>query len=641
MVFEKESKEIQPDVEWNLRVCEGYVSDSKIGGGGDHLEKVETASAHSEQLMAQTTVRELFQSLVKHGRTARLYGRGHHHTRSFLDQFVNQIQGFLAVNELLMVTVEPEQIMFHGHPVLSVDAHGEHLIYGLYAEGARAIGVEQGATLEEITGLADLLSNDWSKRTEFEDDLIAAAWRLEFERIHIDVADRFSDEDEMGDATTREDIMLGRSSGSDKHHLRGDSVMVPEIQGLLAELEAEASEAEVSVKLKQDEAAMFLALQDEIEDSLGEEWAGDVELLQLDPVIRASLEAEVALIESARDIKPDLFSQVLFEVVKEETQKSSVLIFGKNLARHLVLMIANGEVQFAAAVVRRLNCLCNAEMFPDFKFAITLRDQMGMMVLEGNRRRLKESLGRVCRGVRDQAALFSVLSILPRSRIPELLLLGSEATRATIRQVIADVVLLLTEYDEESIMTFLITGDDNEACIPLLALSKMGSKSGVSEYLRLAEHEEKNVRIAALKALRATKKTHVRAVIKSALKDSEHEVRVEALRYLSVYPDRLDLPMIEDQILSQSFGQLEPDEVKAWIMAYGHIGGLEAVSTLRAIVLGNSQLAGNQSWIRENSIRSLAGMGTSEARGALELLGRKHPELKKQIVAFTPKRGRR
>ena len=108
-------------------------------------------------------------------------------------------------------------------------------------------------------------------------------------------------------------------------------------------------------------------------------------------------------------------------------------------------------------------------------------------------------------------------------------------------------------------------------------------------------------------------------------------MRIESLRYLSVYPDRVDLPLIENQLLSDAFGQLEPDEVRAWIMAYGHIGGLEAISTLRALVIGNSKLAGNQNWVRENSIRSLAKMGTSEARGALELIGRKNPELKKQI----------
>jgi len=607
------------------------VSDSKIGGDYGLQKEATGTSEHDDQLVAQTTVRELFQNLVKHGRTARLYGRGHHHTRSFLDQFVLHVQSFLASNELMMVTIEPEQVLFRGHPVLSVDAQGGHFIYGLYAEGARAIGVEQGATLEEITGLAELLSNDWSKRTEFDEDLIAAAWRMEFERIHIDVADRFSDEDELGDATTREDIMLGRSSGSDKNHLRGDSVMVPEIQGLLAELEAEAQVADVSVKLKQDEAAMFLALQDEIEDTLREEWAGDVELLQLDPVTRTAIETEVSLIESAKEIRPDMFSQVLFEVAKEATDESSVLLFGKNLARHLVLMISNGEVQFAAAVVRRLKCLCNPDMFPDFKYASTLCNQLGMMVLEGNRRRLQESLGRVCRGVRDQAALFSVLSIVPRSRIPELVLLGSQSNRSSIRQVLADVVLTLTDFDEEALMTLLITGEDAEACVPLLALSRMGSKSGVGEYIRLASHEDKNVRTAALKAMRATKSGQVRSAIVDALRDSEHEVRIESLRYLSVYPDRVDLPLIENQLLSEAFGQLEPDEVRAWIMAYGHIGGLEAISTLRALVIGNSKLAGNQNWVQENSIRSLAKMGTSEARGALELIGRKKPELKKQI----------
>jgi hypothetical protein len=339
------------------------------------------------------------------------------------------------------------------------------------------------------------------------------------------------------------------------------------------------------------------------------------------------------------DIKPDLFGQVLFEVLRGETEESAVMLLGKNLARHMVLMIATGEVQFAAAVARKLNCLCDKDMFPKFKFADALKRQMGTIVLEGNRRRLIDSLGRVCHGARDQAALFSVLSIIPRGRLPELVLIGSEVDRASIRQVIADVLLLITDYDEEAILTLLVTGEDNEAAVPLLALSRLRSKSGVKEYLRLLEHERTEVRTAALKALRGTRTTQIKAVVRLALKDAEQEVRVEALRYLSVYVDKLVLPEIEEQLNSRSFGELEPDEVKAWIMAYGHIGGLDAISMLRAIVMGNSQLEGNQGWIRESSIRSLAIMGLPEAKGALDLAVRKHPELREQIKALTPKRG--
>ena len=129
---------------------------------------------HRESVIAQTLVREIFQSLIKHGRTTRLYGAGHQHTQGFLKSFVDGLESFLKHQDLLFVEIEPDQIIFQGKEVLSSTSHGELLIYGLYSEGARAIGVDREAPRSELEGLADLLSQDWHQRSELEDDLVAA-----------------------------------------------------------------------------------------------------------------------------------------------------------------------------------------------------------------------------------------------------------------------------------------------------------------------------------------------------------------------------------------------------------------------------------------------------------------------------------
>ena len=612
---------------------EGGLIGGPIGGSDDPTNE------HEAHVLAQTEVRDIFQSLVKHGRTAQLYGTAHHHTRSFLDLFIDGVTRFLASHEVLLVAVEPEQLLFEGHPVLSVDGHGENLIYGLYSEGARAIGIERGASLEEITGLAELLGCDWTGRNELEDDLISAAWRREFEHVHIDIADRFSDEDEMGDSTTREDLMMGRSSGTDREHLRGDSVLVPEIQGLLAELEAGAAAAEFSVKLKQDEAAMFLALRDEIDIDDHGDWGGDVELIHSDPREAAALKREVELLEKGEDLPPALFADLIFEVVRQSPSEPTVQLLGRQLVRHLTMMVSSGELHVAAAVARRLAALCDRDLFPEFKYRESLQSHLGRLVLESNRARFATSLDRVCRTRLDRAALFSVLSLIPRNRIPELVRFGSELTSPAVRQVVADVVLRLTGRDQESLMTLLVTGDEEEAAIPLLALGRLADPASSKECLRRVGDEREAVRESALKALRHDRSEPVRAAMRVALSDDEMSVRIEALRYRSVYRDRVDLPLIERHIRSEGFGKLQSDEVKAWMMAYGHIGKIDAVSTLRSVLLGQLTLQGNQRWIQELAIRSLVAINSKESLGALDLVARKEPELRETITTLLPKRG--
>ena len=187
---------------------------------------------HRLHIKAQGLVREVFLNLVKHGRTSRLYGAGHRHARRFLDAYTQALLSFLEEFEVLQVEVTPDDFLWQGQPVLSKATNAQQMTYGLYAEGARGLSIERGTETRETVKLADLLSRDWLRRTEFDDDLIAACWRADFEHVHVDVADRFTEEqDDGGDSALREDLALGRSAGTDAMRMTGDSVLVPQIQG--------------------------------------------------------------------------------------------------------------------------------------------------------------------------------------------------------------------------------------------------------------------------------------------------------------------------------------------------------------------------------------------------------------------------
>lgn len=614
---------------------------SEADSGGGSQQGSANVADHRVEVLTQTQVREIFQALIKHGRVTRLYGAGHQHTESFLSAFVEGVSKFIKHHEMLMVEIEPDRLLFHGKQVLSADSNGEMFIYGLYSEGARAIGVERSASREEIEGLAELLSRDWTTRGSFDDDLIAAAWRREFQHIHIDVADRFSEEDELGDAVVREDIMIGKAGGGkDSQHTRGDSVLIPEIQGLLAELEAGADASSNVVRLKQDEAALFLALQDELKNSMGtsgESEGGSV--LPLESAAQRALENEVAELEAGKDVPLEMIGTLVFECLRLEKRESVVLSLGKHIARHCSTLCADGMVVEAAQFMRRLLLLCDQEVFPDFDYEVALRRGFSSFVHEANRRKLLESLPSNCSGNEEEAALFTLLSMLGRNQLSELIRFGMDLKVARLRQVVADVVVQLVGADEEALLTLLVTGEEEEAVIPLLALGRINAPSCVEECLRRMGDTNPMVREASLRAMRGQQSPRIRQEVVRCLKDDEPSIRIEALRYLSVYRDRVDLAILEQVLVSERLATFTAPEVKAWIVAYGIIGRVGALKLLRSILEGKTELALPLDQIQSPCLQALLSINSVEAQASLDLLSRKDPSMKQQISTMKAKRG--
>ena len=600
-------------------------------------------SEHRDAMLAQTQVREIFQALIKHGRTSRLYGAGHQHTQGFLESFIDGLESFLKHQDMLFVEIEPDQVIFQGKEVLSSTNHGELLIYGLYSEGARAIGVDREAPRSELEGLAELLSQDWHQRSELEDDLVAATWRREFEHVHIDVADRFSEEDEFGDAVIREDIMRGQGpGGKDSRHARGDSIMIPEIQGILAELEAQAAQAESTsavVRLKQDEAKLFLSLQDDLKHTMSVEFGGEEEeIVAIDPTSQAELSREIAALEAGEDCSADRSGRVVLEALRLEQREAQVGYLARQVARHCTMLCADDRMAGAADLMRGLLLLCDTDVFPKYGFAGAIRRGYSTLIQEQNRIRLLQSLPKFCKTAEDRAALFAMLSLLGRNQLSELVRLGADLKTTEIRQVVADVVILLVQRDEEALVTLLVTGQEEEAIIPLMALGRLESPAVIEESLRRMGSPNAELREACMRALRGQNLPRVRQEVLRCLKDDEASIRVEALRYLAVYRQSMDLPLIESTLRSPKLGSYEPEEIRAWVKCYGIVGRNESIKLLRQVLEGTAKLAGPPELIRRLALEALLTLNTPESQGALELLGRKDESMKRQILKLQAQR---
>ena len=580
------------------------------------LEPGDDMEAHRRQVQAMSILKEVFLSLVKHGKTMRLYGTRHHMPRRFLDAFMDNLERFLEEFELLMVEVMPDGLLYNGQSILGADSGSEQLAYGLYSESVRSLSVERGVERRELMSLAELLSRDWLARDDEEDDFVANAWRSDFQKVHVDVADRFSEEDELGEAIEREDLMIhrGRGGGKDRRTKTGDSVLVPEIQGLLRELQAGAGDD--GIRMKQDEVKIFLKMRDDLADV--PEAGGDEELIALD---HAGASAQLA--------------EVFFELLRLDGSADGARQVGLDLARHTTGLIEQGLFADAAALVRRALALLDGDLFPGFRFAQPLRGGYAHLISERNGERLLTALRRRPESASITGPMFTVFSPLPLESVPALVKLGAGADKVPeLRQVLADVVVTLLHHDGAALFQLLEQSVGEDALVPLMALARVDFPPAVEACLMRAGDPAEQVRETALRSLRRYQSPNLKQAMIKALDDPATSVRVEALRYLAVYRDAAVLDELAFHMRSDGFGKRDAEEVKAWMMSYGIIGRDAAVPLLRDLGLGSIKTGGDGEIVRSMAVRGLHATRAATARVALRAIGREHPALRGLIQSL-------
>ncbi len=582
--------------------------------------------------------RLVFQNLIKFGRTSRLYGSSHHQAQRFVNQYVEGVQELLERFEVLDFEFSATEIQFYGEKIVGQDKVGEEMAYKLHMEGARGFCIQREVSPRELLKLAELLVADWSHRGEFQDDLVSALWRSEFENIHVDIADRFSAEDEMGIAAEREDLMSGRSAGVDPEMAQGDSLLVPEIQGLLAELQAEGVRADDVIQMKQDEVALYLRLKEELQLEVEGAAEEDDALLQVDEAGRQALQADVNELQAGTDADFERVGRVLFETLRLEQDIARVEELGRGVGRHCLELISSDEMQGAGAFVRRV--LAFAEDAPRAapERMEAFQRGFGRLLADKSLERLGAVLSNHCETRKDCGPVFTIFSVIPRSGVNQMISLGAHFSSSSLRQVLADVLVLKVDWDPEAVLTLLVTAEPRDAVIPLLALGRVTVPQALEVCLGHVKAVESATRKAALRALRKQQSPAIRAAMLAALEDPESEVRVEALRYLSVYRDRSCLNHIEVRMRSPLLGTCSDAERRAWFLAYGIIGRVESIPLLRGVLTGQFEMAGPPRSVSECAVHALVAIEMDESRAALDLVARKKPDLVPVIQGATHKR---
>lgn len=515
-------------------------------------------------------------------------------------QYAQRMDEALQGGMPLTMEVESDIIRFGETKVIGEDLLSTYLCRALFDEGVRALFVEPGASLSELEKLAWLLSEDWGSRAIFEADLQASAWQNRFTAIHIDaIAGRIDIEDDDGEEVISQ--LLYQLGGDE---LSDGAVLPPVLRRLQA---LENAGPPRSAYIDESNCA--------------------VEHPQAFERFCRRLEA----VRDEVDVSNDWISRLLFETIRTDTEPGSVNDLGVALIDQIVRSLASGQPECASALLHWPVMLLEEDVAPGW----SLRWALSNALCGLNEPPLWEAIASGAANAVDLEAwrgpLFSLTVAMPAADVNEIIQAAAGLPDRLLRQAVADGAAVLCRRAGIAPLSLLQAATPAALKVALLAAARSQDATLVGPLLRHATSPDADTREAALIALRRQQSPRIKEVVRAALSDATSGVRMEAMRYVAVYRDRLGAERIQSLLQVHEPGTRTEAELRAMIRAMAHVMGEDAPVHLRALAL-------QPSLAEKPALASaiLGGLNSSGPAGqrALEEVGMIRPELRPQIRAL-------
>ena len=496
------------------------------------------------------------------------------------------------------VTLEVDERGFtvDGVEVLGGDLVAKVLLDGLQAEGLSRVHILPGAPADEVTQLARLLARDWRQRSSTEDDLELRAWQARFQHVHLELRGRSVHELADVEGVSAEAMVrrLLRRLGLD--WLEGDGgALEGEVAALMAELRAipdgeDAPDPDTDLRARTAEGAAAFASMD---------------AAQLDTAALGVL---------------------VFETMRGLWDPAEVLRFAERLADRALEWLAAGDVDAASVLLRRAALLGEEDLFPGWNGGPALREGLASLFSERAAAVIEGQARRAGADAAWHRFLFSWAQFATPGALGTLLAVGARLEDLGQRQAIADGLTLLADAGGAGLRELLSTTPDDRLPVVLLALRRRADATLVEPILARERSPAPAVREAVLIALRDHQSPRIKQVVRAALGDADRAVRLEALRYVSVYRDAEAAGLTLDTLRAGGPPGADEAELRAWAIAAALTGREPALPALEALA---TEVTRRPELARASlhGLRAAGGAG----RATLDHLGRSHPELRAEL----------
>ncbi|MEE2827923.1 MAG: HEAT repeat domain-containing protein, partial [Myxococcota bacterium] len=201
------------------------------------------------------------------------------------------------------------------------------------------------------------------------------------------------------------------------------------------------------------------------------------------------------------------------------------------------------------------------------------------------------------------------------------------------RRVVIEALLLLSDQNPKRFAHLTDDASPRLACDALFALSRLEDPLTINRICGTFKRPESMVREAVINSLRDYQSPRIHRLMLDGLEDEDEDVRLAALRYLTVYTVKAAVEPISETIRTRAFMKRAFDERRGWYIALGRIAGQDALPALRKLAEAarghedideqtHLALLGIRSIRNPKARQYLEGFADS-CRGELQLLTRK------------------
>ncbi len=506
------------------------------------------------------------------------------------DQLANDFAAHMATilaDTALVVDVRDDGLFADGQPLWAYDLLARRVAIALRDQGLRALQLEQGTTAKTLRGLALVLARDW--KTEGEGALQALFEGRQLPGLQFDFGGGGAT-DAAGSLDPRTILEVIRAEGADSH---------PQVTRIV------------------DQFRKAMAVPLDI----------DAAILGASMAARERIGRELATVDAGRDVSADDIGRVIFESMRLDPSALQAGDTFRFLADHVDHLITAGQPADALGLLRRPLSLLDGSILPDWPHREVVSAELVLLFDPAALARLLAAANAGGDASDWQKLLFTFGRVAPASHRVALCAVAGQLEAAEHRQAVGDGILAGTDKPAETLALLLAQVEEEGIAVVLLALSRIDAPALLEKVLSRLDSPHAVVREAALVALRKHRTPHTRDVVRRAINDEAENVRIEALRYISVYRDADAAPVALARLQAAETGTLSMRELRALATAYAIITRQEGVLHLARLAEAAAADRKDVARVALEALKSLGPSGESALAGVL----RNHPELSRLL----------
>jgi hypothetical protein len=512
-------------------------------------------------------VQEVVRGFAKALRTHLLYQGASPSLDRFVESLRTRMGGLWEHMSSFTVTVDEREILWQGTAVLHSEER-ESLPFLLFKDGIRELTFFRGFEEDDLPAFLELLARVQRLRAD-EEDLLTLLWEHDWQHLRYRYVEPLAEgvEQPQGAAAPPQPVEPPREEPALVSTVSREDFQ--EALYFLDEGEMRRLEAELKREMERDLWPDVLnALLDRLQD-------GDAA-------------RQVRVVEVMGDVLPSLLG-------------GGRLTLAAYLLRELVSAATASERMLAPPALRGLRALFDQLASP-------------------------ESVGELVRTIEEggdavqTSALADLLEFYPPDSLGPLLRASEVSGNAQAREALRGAAQRLGSGNPQQLRALAAEADPHLAAAAARLLGKLKVSESAPDLVRLLRRPEAPVRLAALEAVQEMRSPTGVAALDPLLEDEDREVRVAAARALGVLRWAPARKRMEALLDSKRIREAELTERIAFFEAYGSLAGAEGVALLDRVLNGKNWLGRRET----PEVRACAALGLGRVR---------HPTAEKALTA--------